>query len=485
MSTSDISTFFLSWMIVADVVHGILFLLAIKYILDAFHYISNDPTMQRRVGAPGINGGPPMITHKIPKTQLFMQKLRWITVLLIFLRIIFITVCGFKNGELYYESDSTSTSELIFDVCYWILEEATAEGRFIIIIVIFLRMTEILMQLYNIEFNGRLLPILKEKSQLKQTNSHWRLTKFCFGTKSDNDKSNNLIKSDTSYKDIQSKLRVLNIIKSTSIVAIFLDAIRRVIDGILWLTNNANVHLLWQIILSVVIHTLFYIAFVTFVICTFVVYYKANKHYKKMKALSDLQEIMKEAEKQIDQVKFDNNENNENNDNIIDNGSEFGDEPSSMNSKITQQTANTVNTMNTMNTINTNFSINNNNSNNFIMAAQLPAPINIQLLAKEDKKRQIRETIVRLRRISPLFLMWCLFYVYYDSVDIYRRWFVGNDESNSLKLLFRINLYWIYWGVCDTILYIAIIYYLKPIETTHMRKQWMRCIIICPKILLP
>ena len=519
MSTSDISTFFLSWMIVADVVHGALFLIGIKYILDAFHYISNDPSMQRRVGPPGINGGGPIVTHKIPKAQLFMQKLRWITVLLIFLRIIFITICGFKNGDLYYETEhSASTSEQIFAICYWILEETTAEGRFIIIIVIFLRMTEILMQLYNIEFNGRLLPRLKEKQRQKS-----RLTKFFFGTKKksgDDGKFDNLIDMDTKnrydsmYSDVESKLRVLNTIKTTSIVAIFLDGIRRIIDGVLWLTRNANLHKLWQILLSTVIHTLFYIAFITFVVCTFVVYYKANQHYKKMKTLSD-------AEKQIKQVKSKSNSNSSSSSdsdsetsNSHSNSNEEHDVgASSMNSKITQQTNNTLNNndsnnnnSNTLNGVNranigmglnmsNNFSINsgtgtnrnnnnNNNTNNSMIninnkvmtrqdfiASQLPEPINIQLLAKEDKKRQIGETIVRLRRISPLFLIWCLFYVYYESVDFYKRWFAPVNYHDYLKLLFDINLYWIYWGVCDTILYVAIIYYLKPIETTHMRIQ--------------
>ena len=82
----------------------------------------------------------------------------------------------------------------------------------------------------------------------------------------------------------------------------------------------------------------------------------------------------------------------------------------------------------------------------------------------------MHQTLEKLKILWPLFLVWFVIYLTCGAIDIFDKlWndFVVSSSSHEndseiVKQLFDIELYWIYWGIQDTIYFVALLKYLKP-----------------------
>eukprot|EP01084_Bolivina_argentea_P094843 170533_1 len=236
---ADISLEFWIWMLVLGIVNIVFFIYTMNHLIVSYRILATDPGIQ-------MNGASP--------AQLFMQKMRWIALLLIILRIAFAILCGLNNGKLAtdYTLDWNNIPQCTYLIGYYLIQEISSEGKVIYVILIFKRVSSLFLRIYSIDT--------------------------------------------ISYRTDYKKFRRLKYVQYGGTIAIICDILHRIIDVIVWITDY-QYHMrvsdyIWDIGLYALIFIIFWISFILFAYNYFTIRSKAVSAYNKAShAMPDYKKI--------------------------------------------------------------------------------------------------------------------------------------------------------------------------------------------------
>eukprot|EP01083_Nonionella_stella_P071767 192988_1 len=91
----------------------------------------------------------------------------------------------------------------------------------------------------------------------------------------------------------------------------------------------------------------------------------------------------------------------------------------------------------------------------------------------EYKKLYFQAIMKRLQYSVPLFVVWLVLYLSWNALDVTHH-VLKTVDVYSNRMEYHIGLYWVYWILCDSILFVAVLQYMKPQITTSVLQKYSR-----------
>jgi len=237
----SISVEFGVWLCLIGSINVAFFLYTINYLLTANRMIADDAHIQ---------------SEGLSDSQKNMQRMRWIALVLIVMRLIFVLMVGLENGKLSYNTSlncNESALKCTYMIAYYLVEEISAEGKIFYVIWIYQGVSGLLLRMYEIDT--------------------------------------------LNFHTDRSKHRRITYIKYGGYIAIACDITHRIINLTEWLLHHTLAAeqqgiIYLNIALYLISSVLFWIAFVTFVYNFYEIKSRAlNAYHKLCHAMPDYKKI--------------------------------------------------------------------------------------------------------------------------------------------------------------------------------------------------